>query len=59
MVWNPSIDLLLCCCLFFDDNMKQIRENATLYPHLNYINTKDDNEMQQLNNGPYRSKLDF
>ncbi len=59
MVWNPSIDLLLNYCSFWDDNMYKVRENATLYPKLNYRDTKDDKEKSQLYNGPYKSKSDF
>ncbi len=48
MVWNPSIDILLYNFPFCDDTMKKIREYAMLYPHLNYINIVDKNEMNQL-----------
>ncbi len=59
MVWNPSIYLLLYNCPFCDDNMQEVREHTTLYPHLNCRDTSDDKEKRQLYNGPYKSKSDF
>ncbi len=42
MIWYPSKTLPFYFCPFCDNQLKQVREYATLHPHLNYNETNDN-----------------
>ncbi len=51
MIWYASKTLQSHYCPFCDNKMKQVREFATHYLHLNYSNeSKNNNDVVQIKN---------